>query len=229
MEEKMFADFQRILAWLLLSGAVGYVACVFAHTTHNKVAPANYWWNSLTLRQKWIIGTARAMAWTIALLAVFSPIYLEFPNVIGDPVVATVERDKLVYHPYGLFDPPWNWGEREIVTVSRERRGRMFDSLARDNRGKAGLFFWGVSWEISDVERFYTLPYAQRNWQFTNSLFRETFVDAQAYLAGLNLADDDDKKSLCQKLNERFVERNPTYPIRITADCDVGLNTEPDR
>jgi hypothetical protein len=224
----MFAEFQRMIAWLLLSFVVGYAAFIFADTTYEKVAPGNYWWLSLTLRQKLIIGIARAMAWTIALLTVFSPIYIEFPNVIGDPVVATVEHDRLVYHPYGLLDFPWNWGERRIVNVSREQSGQMFDSLARDKRGRAGLFFWGVSWKISDFDRFYSLPDVQRNGGFQMRLFREIFVDAQAYLANLNLADDDDKKSLCQKLNERFVERNPTYPFEITG-CDVGLNTESDR
>lgn len=225
-------EFQRFLAWCLLVFVVGFLATRLTIMVRRWVTKYEFddFWNDATPEQKWIIGAARAAGWGLTILAVFSPLYFEFPNIFGQQVVATIEGGKLVYHTFGLFEGPLGQKDQKKVLVFRDSQGMMLKSLVRNNRGEVGRLIVKIRWRISDVNRFYTgLPEEQRDPISQRQLFSAAFVDVMNDARGLDLTrrDDPDGELFCKKFEKRFFEISPVeYPVKIES-CHAHLNTSP--
>lgn len=209
----------KLALWLVLIGASTVLGFIVAGICHKKVTGEREprWYYNLTRRQKALVTTTRTACTLFWFIVFFSPVYIEFPNLIGNPVVATIESGKLVYHPWGIFDPPWKWSKQTVVNAySDDEFGCDLHGVSKEKRNIVGEYSLQTHWKIINIETWYTHT---ENTVFAvrKELLRH-LVDLQPSLAEQDLSIEANRKQLCDSLIERFTEDGNRRGIAIT-DC----------
>lgn len=99
-------------------------------------------------------GYANTLAWILAAVIFVTPMFYEYPPAMSGKL-ASIEKGKLVFHPWGAFEDPFRLGWSDYIWVGNWTTTSRVWLPAVSEIGQVGELFFRAQHRINDIDLYY--------------------------------------------------------------------------